>query len=229
MNQSDLKNLAPEKEPAPPEAGEKVLVHVCCAVCSGSIIESVQNAGIDLSLYFYNPNIHPAEEYERRKAEVIGYARKKNIPFTDADYDFTRWLEITQGHENDPERGKRCSLCFEMRLIKTAEYAYTHGFPVFTTTLGISRQKDFDQVTGCGKKAARLFPGLRYWEYNWRKKDGSKRMSEITREENFYRQNYCGCRYSLRETRSREASRESSELRSKAHAFPAEGSETVGF
>ena len=179
---------------------KKVLLHSCCAPCSGSVIETIHNAGIELAIYFYNPNIHSRKEYEIRKNENIRFAEKVGIPFIDADYDAENWFSLTKGHEMDPERGERCSMCFEMRFVKTAQYAHEHGFKVITSCLGISRWKDFDQVTRAGQKAASLFPGVTYWDWNWRKKGGSERMIEISKEENFYQQQYCGCVYSLRDT-----------------------------
>ena len=184
----------------PPGGQQKVLLHSCCAPCSGSVIEDIHRAGMELTVYFYNPNIHPRKEYEIRKEENIRFAKKMGIPFIDADYDSERWFELTRGHEMDGERSERCSLCFEMRFVKTAEYAHQHGFQVITSCLGISRWKDFDQVTRAGIKAARLFPGVSYWAYNWRKQNGSSRMIEIAKEETFYQQQYCGCAYSLRDT-----------------------------
>lgn len=184
----------------PPEGEKKVLLHSCCAPCSGSVIEDMHKAGIELTVYFYNPNIHPIEEYLLRKDENIRYAEKLGIPFIDADYDDKRWFEKMKGHERDPERGERCSMCFEMRFVKTAEYAAQNGFKVITSCLGISRWKDFDQVTNAGVKAASLYPGVKYWDYNWRKENGSSRMIEISKKEEFYAQQYCGCAYSLRDT-----------------------------
>ena len=181
----------------PPDS--KVLLHSCCAPCSGSVIEMIHEAGIDLTIYFYNPNIHPRHEYEIRKDENIRYAEKMGIPFIDADYDADRWFSITKGHEKDPERSERCGLCFEMRFVKTAEYAHQHGFGAITSCLGISRWKDFDQVTRAGVKAASLFPGVSYWTLNWRKNGGATRMIEIAKNESFYQQQYCGCVYSLRD------------------------------
>jgi len=177
-----------------------VLLHSCCAPCSGAVIERLHEAGLALTIYFYNPNIHPRTEYEIRKAENVRFAEKTGIPFVDADYDAGRWFQVTQGHEKDPERGERCGMCFEMRFVKTAEYACRNGFKVITSCLGISRWKDFDQVTRAGVKAASLFPGVSYWGFNWRKGGGSGRMIELAREENFYQQQYCGCVYSLRDT-----------------------------
>ena len=178
----------------------KVLLHCCCAPCSCSIIDRMTKGGIDLTVYFYNPNIYPREEYERRKQEVLRYVQTKNIPFVDADHEIDPWFDAMQGHEEDAERGERCDLCFEMRLGKTAAYAAGHGFKIFATSLGISRWKDLEQVNRAGKKAASANPGLVYWEQNWRLGGGQEQMDSITREENFYRQRYCGCLYSFRES-----------------------------
>jgi predicted adenine nucleotide alpha hydrolase (AANH) superfamily ATPase len=164
------------------------------------VIEMIHEAGIELTVFFYNPNIHPRREYEIRKTENIRYAEKIGIPFVDADYDAENWFSLTRGHEGEPERGERCSMCFEMRFVRTAQYAAEHGFKVITSCLGISRWKDFDQVTRAGQKAASFFAGVRYWAFNWRKKGGANRMLEIAKEENFYQQQYCGCVYSLRDT-----------------------------
>ncbi|MBI3252393.1 MAG: epoxyqueuosine reductase QueH [Candidatus Omnitrophica bacterium] len=184
----------------PPGGEKKVLLHSCCAPCSGSVIEDIHRAGIELTVYFYNPNIHPRKEYDLRKEENIRFAKKLGIPFIDADYDSERWFGLTKGREKDPERGERCSMCFEMRFVETARYARENGFKVITSCLGISRWKDFDQVTSAGVRAASLFPGVSYWAYNWRKENGSNRMIEISRREHFYQQQYCGCAYSLRDT-----------------------------
>lgn len=181
-----------------PGGEKKVLLHCCCAPCSASIIRKMLDQGIEVTVFFYNPNIYPRSEYEHRKSEVIRYAQKVRAPFVDADYDDGRWLEITSGHEEELERGERCGLCFEMRLRKAAAYASKEGFRVFTTSLGISRWKDLEQVTRAGKRAATLFSGLVYWEHNWRLQGGVDQMEQIAREEDFYRQRYCGCIYSLR-------------------------------
>jgi len=181
---------------SPPIAEGQILLHSCCAPCVCEIMETLKRSNIDFTLFFYNPNIDTEDEYEKRKAENIRFAKKLNIPFADADYDNFNWLETIKGYETEPERGKRCTLCFEMRLIRTAQYAYNNGFNVFTSSLGISRWKDYEQVTQCGIKAAALFPNLTYWTYNWRKKGGADRMAQISKRENFYRQQYCGCVFS---------------------------------
>lgn len=157
-------------------------------------------SGIDYSIFFYNPNIHPVEEYELRKQENIRFAEKHGIAFIDADYDTDNWFERAKGMENEPERGIRCTMCFDMRFERTALYAHEHGFDSITSCLGISRWKNMDQINDCGVRAAAKYPDLMYWTYNWRKFGGSSRMIEIAKRENFYQQEYCGCVYSLRDT-----------------------------
>jgi predicted adenine nucleotide alpha hydrolase (AANH) superfamily ATPase len=156
--------------------------------------------GINLTVYFYNPNIHPKKEYEIRKNENKRYADKLNIPFIDDDYNVQDWFLKAKGMENEPERGIRCTMCFDMRFEKTAEYASNNNFKVITSSLGISRWKNMDQINDCGIRAAAKFENIEYWTYNWRKNKGSEKMYEIAKTENFYKQEYCGCIYSLRDT-----------------------------
>jgi predicted adenine nucleotide alpha hydrolase (AANH) superfamily ATPase len=163
-------------------------------------MERLLEAGIDYTIYFYNPNIHPLKEYELRKNENISFAEKHNVPFVDGDYDRDEWFKRAKGMEMEPERGIRCSMCFDMRFARTALYAHEHGFNVISSSLGISRWKDMNQINESGLKAAAPYAGMVYWTYNWRKNEGSKRMIEISKRENFYQQEYCGCAYSLRDT-----------------------------
>ena len=183
-----------------PKGKHKLLLHSCCAPCSGDIILRLKESAIDFSIYFYNPNIHPEREYMIRKEENKKFALKHEISFIDADYDKDNWFELTKGMEWQPERGKRCSTCFDMRFIKTASHAQKHGFDIISSTLGISRWKDFNQINNSGIKAADLFDKISYWTYNWRKQDGSKNMLVVSKNEEFYMQEYCGCVYSLRDT-----------------------------
>lgn len=183
-----------------PKGKHKLLLHSCCAPCSGDIILRLKESAIDFSIYFYNPNIHPEREYMIRKEENKKFALKHEISFIDADYDKDNWFELTKGMEWEPERGKRCSTCFDMRFIKTASHAQKHGFDIISSTLGISRWKDFNQINNSGIKAADLFDKISYWTYNWRKQDGSKNMLIVSKNEEFYMQEYCGCVYSLRDT-----------------------------
>jgi predicted adenine nucleotide alpha hydrolase (AANH) superfamily ATPase len=176
-----------------------VLMHSCCAPCAGELMEAMLDSKIPFAIYFYNPNIHPTKEYEIRKNENIRYAEKMGIPFIDADYDPDNWFERAKGMENEPERGIRCTACFDMRFERTALYAKEQGYPVFTSSLGISRWKNMDQINDCGIRAAAKYD-LAYWTYNWRKEGGGARMYEIAKREQFYKQEYCGCIYSLRDT-----------------------------
>jgi len=183
-----------------PGNAKKLLLHSCCAPCSGELMEALSASGIDFTIFFYNPNIHPRKEYEIRKNENIRFAQKMNVPFIDADYDTSNWFARVKGLEFEPERGARCSACFDMRFERTALYAHEHDFKVIVSSLGLSRWKDMGQINDSGTKAAARYEGMAYWTYNWRKKGGSARMYEISKREEFYQQEYCGCVYSLRDT-----------------------------
>lgn len=190
-----------KRNPLPlPNGHNKVLLHSCCAPCSGEVMEAMLASGIDYTIFFYNPNIHPLKEYELRKNENIRFAEQFGVPFVDADYDRDNWFARAKGMEHEPERGIRCTMCFDMRFERAALYAHEHGFPVITSSLGISRWKNMQQINDCGHRAAGHYPGLMYWDYNWRKGGGSARMIEISKREHFYQQEYCGCVYSLRDT-----------------------------
>ncbi|MCP4049786.1 MAG: epoxyqueuosine reductase QueH [bacterium] len=178
--------------------GKRLLLHACCCVCCGSIIEQLESAMIDYTLFFYNPNIQPEEEYEKRKTAVKNYCNRKRVLFVEGRYDIDKWINRTKSLTQEPERGKRCLVCFDMRLETTACYAYNNGYDVISTTLAISRQKNFEDVCLSGLNAAAAYPGLTFWRNNWRKKGGSIRMFQIAKKENFYKQNYCGCLYSKR-------------------------------
>jgi predicted adenine nucleotide alpha hydrolase (AANH) superfamily ATPase len=183
-----------------PNNAEKLLLHSCCAPCAGELMEAFIESDIDYTIFFYNPNIHPEKEYLIRKEENIRFAQKHGVPFVDADYDTDNWFARAKGMENAPERGERCTMCFDMRFERTALYAVEHGFSVMTSSLGISRWKDMNQINGSGARAVAPYEGLVYWDYNWRKGGGSQRMIEISKREQFYQQEYCGCVYSLRDT-----------------------------
>ena len=143
-----------------PNNGKKLLLHTCCAPCSGSIILSIQGSGIDFTIFFYNPNIHPKKEYEIRKDENIRFAQKCGVPIVDAEYDTDNWYARAKGMEFEPERGSRCAMCFDMRMERTALYAHENGFDTIATSLGISRWKDLNQVNEAGKNAASKYEGL---------------------------------------------------------------------
>ncbi len=193
-----------------PNGERRLVMHSCCAPCAGEIMEAVRASGIEFTIFFYNPNIHPRDEYELRKTENIRYAEKLGVPFVDADYDTDNWFARVRGLEHEPEKGARCTVCFDMRFERTALWAYEHGFKLFTSTLGISRWKDMDQINASGTRAAARWPAMNYWTFNWRKKGGAERMVELAKREEFYQQEYCGCVYSLRDKNQWRA----------AHGFP---------
>ena len=184
----------------PPGGERRLLLHSCCAPGAGDVMNELARADIDYTILFYNPNIHPRREYEIRKDENKRYAEALGRPFVDLDYDLDTWFHRVKGLENEPERGYRCTLCFDMRFERSALYAAEHGFTVFTSTLGTSRWKNLDQINASGVRAAERHPGLAYWTHNFRKGGGANRMIEISKAERFYQQEYCGCAYSLRDT-----------------------------
>ena len=183
-----------------PNGESSLLLHSCCAPCAGEVMEAVAASGIDTTVYFYNPNIHPIEEYELRKEENKRYCEALDFKFIDADYDKDNWFDRIKGLEDEPERGERCTKCFDMRFERSALFAHENNFSFFATTLGISRWKDLDQVNNSGLRAANRYDNLAFWDFNWRKQGGSSRMIEISKREEFYQQEYCGCVYSLRDT-----------------------------
>jgi predicted adenine nucleotide alpha hydrolase (AANH) superfamily ATPase len=181
-----------------PGGETKILLHACCAPCSSAITAALVEHGIRPTLFYYNPNIFPDEEYEKRKAECIRYAQLLGLDFADADYDHAKWLDSVKGLEQEPERGMRCLTCFRERLLAAASYANEHRFKVFATTLSTSRWKSIEQITEAGTYAAACFPALTFWAQNWRKGGLSERRNELTRLYGFYNQTYCGCEFSLK-------------------------------
>ena len=189
-----------------------VLLHTCCAPCSSAIIECLLNHGITPVIYYCNPNIYPAEEYEIRKSECTRYARSLGLEIIDDDYDHGSWLEAVKGLESEPERGGRCLKCFKYRLYRTAEYALDRGIKVITTTLASSRWKSLDQINEAGGWAVgkalaerKAQPDdLVWWDRNWRKGGLQERRLQIIREYDFYNQLYCGCEFSMRNAKEQE-------------------------
>lgn len=187
---------------------DKVLVHACCAPCSGAILEWLVGQGVRPTVFFSNANIYPLAEYELRRGELLRYAAQLGHKATDGSqeprglvviddvYDHEAWRCAVRGLECEPERGQRCLQCFRFRLERAARYAHEHGFNVLTTTLASSRWKDLEQVDAAGAYACSLFPGLRWWGRNWRKGGLQERRSAIIREQNFYNQTWCGCEFS---------------------------------
>ncbi|MBR1594003.1 MAG: epoxyqueuosine reductase QueH [Alloprevotella sp.] len=182
-----------------PEGTREVLLHACCAPCSSAIVEWMLANGIQPTIYYYNPNIFPREEYEIRKQESKRHAESLGIRWIDGDYAHDAWRKGVCGLEGEPERGARCLECFRLRLLRTAEKAQELGFRVFATTLASSRWKRLDQIEEAGLAAQEAVPGTRFWAQNWRKGGLQERRGQLLREYGFYNQLYCGCEFSIRE------------------------------
>lgn len=184
----------------PPPGVDKVLLHSCCAPCSGAMVEEMQASVDTVVVFFYNPNIHPRKEYEIRKEENKKWCERIGVEFIDVDYDKQKWYERMKGMEYDPERGRRCTECFDMRMERTALCAFEHGFDAIATTNATSRWKDVQQVDASGERAAARYPGLQYWAHDWQSDEMTIRKYQISATERFYKQEYCGCSYSLRDS-----------------------------
>ena len=175
-----------------------MLLHICCAPCSPHVIALLQR-DYDVHGFFYNPNIHPEQEYRLREQEMEKFARAQGLRLLIGDYDTEDWAAAVQGLESEPEGGARCDVCFQMRLERTARTARENGIPYFTTTLSVSPLKNADKVNAAGRAAARTVGDVSFVEANFKKKDGFKISARLAAAHGFYRQNYCGCRYSRRD------------------------------
>ncbi|HHJ63979.1 MAG TPA: epoxyqueuosine reductase QueH [Aquifex aeolicus] len=175
------------------------LIHACCAPDALYFIKRFreEHPGERLVCFFYDPNIHPPEEYKLRMIETLRVCREMGIEFIEGDYDPERWLLKVKGLEEEPEGGRRCLLCFDIRLEKSAGVARDLGCEAFTTTLLMSPRKDPGQLREAGERVARLF-GLRFLAPDYRKGGGTQEMFRVAREKGLYLQNYCGCIYSRR-------------------------------
>lgn len=181
--------------------GEKpsLLLHVCCAPCSSSCLEYLKGH-FDITLLFYNPNISPKAEHDKRFNELIRFIKEKNrkgdgIKVLDVNYQPERFAEISKGLERESEGGKRCKKCFELRLEETAKICKEKNFDFFTTTLTISPYKDSELLNSIGKEMAEKYQ-IKYLFSDFKKHEGYKRSLELSREYELYRQEYCGCSHS---------------------------------
>ena len=176
---------------------EKLLLLSCCAPCSCGVIRHLAAQGRPFAVLFYNPNIDTADEYQKRLAENERVCRKFNVPFIALPYEPDVWCQAVKGLENEPERGKRCSVCFELRLKRAAQYAKENGFTAFSSVLGISRHKDLNQVNQAAARASAQV-GLTYDDTNWRKGGLEELRRALNQEMQLYNQTYCGCVFSKR-------------------------------
>ena len=176
-----------------PGGAREILLHACCAPCSGAILECLRDSGIAPVVFFSNSNIYPRAEYDLRLGEMRRYAETMGVELVEDEYDHEAWLEAVRGLEREPERGARCAACFRFRLARAARYAASRGLPVVATTLASSRWKDLDQVNEAGVSVC---DNICFWSQNWRKGGLQERRNEVLREQGFYNQTWCGCEFS---------------------------------
>ena len=178
----------------------KLLLHVCCAPCSSYVLEYLSNY-FNITVFYYNPNISSLDEYKKRLNEekrfVKEYPFKEDISIIDGEYDNERFEEEIKGLENEKEGGARCFKCYRLRLSKSAKYARDNNFDYFTTTLTISPYKNANKLNEIGSELEEEY-GIKYLYSDFKKKNGYKRSIELSHEYNLYRQDYCGCVYSVR-------------------------------
>lgn len=176
----------------------RLLLHACCAPCASYVLEYLSDY-FHITLYFYNPNIDTADEYEKRRTElarlVDAIPHKNSIEIIDGEYNPPAFLTASLGLENEPERGKRCDKCFRLRLEETAKMAKEGAFDFFCTTLSISPHKNADLLNKIGEEFAEKY-GIPYLPSDFKKKGGYLRSIELSKKHNLYRQNFCGCRFS---------------------------------
>ncbi|HGE71330.1 TPA: epoxyqueuosine reductase QueH [Candidatus Poribacteria bacterium] len=182
-----------------------MLLHICCAPCSTHVI-NILKADYDLDGYFYNPNIHPESEYKLREKEVQRYADSNNIKIIREEYDAERWFELTEGMDDLPEGDRRCDICFEMRLERTAKYAKENGYDIIATTLSISPHKNAKKINEIGTKVAEKYH-IKFLEADFKKKGGFERSIQMSKQFGLYRQSYCGCIFSKKEAEKRALSK----------------------
>ena len=180
-----------------PNGLHEVLLHACCAPCSSAIVEWMLQHDIRPTIFYFNPNIYPREEYDIRKNESKRHAESLGIRWIDGDYDHEQWLCQVKGLEKEPERGSRCLQCFRMRLMATALQAKELGISFFATTLASSRWKSLEQISLAGLAAQEAVEGTTFWAQNWRKGGLQDRRNQLLREYQFYNQQYCGCEFSM--------------------------------
>jgi len=181
----------------------RLLLHVCCAPCSTEAIKRLARL-YDVTGFFYNPNIHPQEEYEKRRREFERFAGEISLPVIFAEYESERWAECVRGFESEPEGGLRCTVCFQIRLEKTAEEALSLGFDAFTTTLSISPHKNSAAINTVGAEVGEKY-GISFLAVDFKKQEGFKKSVEHSKHYGLRRQSYCGCIYSKRERESKQA------------------------
>ena len=191
-----------------------LLLHACCAPCSSHCLEYLSKY-FRITVFYYNPNISPKEEYTRRIEEIKRFVQEfkseNEITLIEGKYEPERFFQVVKGLEQEPEGGKRCEQCFKLRLSEAAKLAKELNADYYTTTLSISPLKNAELLNKIGKEEGDAI-GVTHLPSDFKKKGGYARSIELSKEYNLYRQNFCGCVYSLQEAKAREAKRKESEL-----------------
>lgn len=199
MNESYHKLCLEELEKI--DKPKKLLLHSCCAPCSSHVISYLTNY-FDITILYYNPNISPKEEYDKRKKEQIRLIKEidkaNKIDIIDCDYDNDIYEKSIKGYEKCPERGDRCTICFNLRLEKTAKVASENNYDYFCSTLTVSPYKNSKLINEIGKKMGDKY-NIKWLYSDFKKENGYKHSIELSKKYGLYRQDYCGCKYSVRE------------------------------
>lgn len=197
--QKELENIIAEHQ----SKGERptLFLHSCCAPCSSYVLEYLSQY-FKITVFYYNPNIYPDDEYYKRVEEqkkfIERFPAKNKIDFVEGNFDKDRFYSMAKGLENAPEGGERCFLCYELRLREAAEYAKARNMDYFTTTLSISPLKNAEKLNEIGLNLANEY-GIKYLVSDFKKKNGYKRSTELSKQYGIYRQDYCGCIFSKQE------------------------------
>ena len=185
---------------------KSILLHSCCAPCSSHVIDTLTKY-FNITILYYNPNIEPYEEYERRKEEEIRFIREypnvNKLDIIDCDYDNDKFISMSKGLENEPERGARCIKCYYLRMDYTAKKAKELDYDYFGTTLTVSPYKDSNKLNEIGESLEKKY-NVNYLYSDFKKNNGYKHSIELSKEYNLYRQDYCGCKYSKRDKELRD-------------------------
>lgn len=174
--------------------GNTALLHVCCGVCMGWPVHKLRDEGYCVIGYYFNPNIHPKEEYLKRLNAAKQMAESLEMELVEGEYDHESWLKAVAGLESEKEGGKRCGRCFEFRLEASHRKSLEIGSYKFTSTLSVSPHKDFKVVSAVGKKISEK----RFLPLDFKKEDGFKKTRDMAGRHSLYCQNYCGCEFSMR-------------------------------
>lgn len=172
----------------------RLLLHTCCVLCSCHVLD-VLRRDFKVTVYFFNPNIEPREEYKKRRETGRAWCEKVGLPFIEGLAGHNEWAEAVAGLENEPEGGGRCLVCYRVRLEETARYAKENGFEYFAATLTMGRNKKAEVVNSLGQQAGEKY-GIKFFEADWKKDGGQEIANRLAKEHKLYRQNYCGCLFS---------------------------------